>query len=152
LWMAVGTRGVVRIPADPFDLFGTADGLESSEVRGLLESARGIFYVVTGEWTLNELRGGHFFPVPLRASRPGITWAAGPTVVQDCEDAWWAASGDGVLGYAAAMDPRGLKGKPPARIYSVRDGLPNATILRMFEDSRGDIWAGTADGLGHWSR
>jgi ligand-binding sensor domain-containing protein/signal transduction histidine kinase len=152
LWMGVGSRGVVRIPADSFDLFSRADGLESSDVKGLVKSARGIFYAVTGEWTLNELRGSHFFPIPLRVPRPGITWAGGPTIVQDREDAWWAASGDGVLRYAAALDPRGLKGKPPARIYSVRDGLPNATILRMFQDSRGDIWAGTADGLGHWSR
>jgi hypothetical protein len=50
------------------------------------------------------------------------------------------------------MDARRLKGKTPERIYSVRDGLPNATILRIFQDSRGDIWAGAADGLGHWSR
>jgi ligand-binding sensor domain-containing protein/signal transduction histidine kinase len=152
LWMSVGNRGAVRIPADSFDLFSRADGLESSEMKGLMESAQGTFYAVTGEWTLNELRGGHFFPIPLRVPRPGITWAGGPTVVQDCEDAWWAASGDGVLRYAAAMDPRSLKGKLPARTYSVRDGLPNGIILRMFQDSRGDIWAGTADGLGHWSR
>jgi signal transduction histidine kinase/streptogramin lyase len=121
-------------------------------MKGLVVSARGIFYAVTGELTLNELRDGHFFPIPVRVPRPGITWAGGPAILQDREDAWWAASGDGVLRYAAAKDPRGLKGKLPARIYSVRDGLPNATVLRMFQDSRGDIWAGTADGLGHWSR
>ncbi len=50
------------------------------------------------------------------------------------------------------MDARDLKGKLPERVYSVRDGLPNSTILRIFLDSRGDIWAGTADGLGHWTR
>ena len=49
-------------------------------------------------------------------------------------------------------DARDLKGKLPERVYSVRDGLPNSTVLRIFLDSRGDIWAGTADGLGHWSR
>jgi streptogramin lyase len=45
-----------------------------------------------------------------------------------------------------------LKGKLPQRVYSVRDGLPSATILRIFRDSRDDIWAGTNDGVGHWSR
>jgi ligand-binding sensor domain-containing protein/signal transduction histidine kinase len=152
LWMGVGNRGVLRIPAGSFDLFTRADGLESNEVHGFMESPRGVFYAVTGEWTLNELRGGRFFPIPIRVPRPGITWAGGQVILQDREDAWWAASGDGVLRYAAAMDPRGLKEKAPTQIYSVRDGLPNATILRLFQDSRGDIWAGTADGLGHWSR
>jgi ligand-binding sensor domain-containing protein/signal transduction histidine kinase len=152
LWLAVGTRGVVRIAAGSFELFTRADGLESVEVLGLMESLRGTLYAVTGQWTLNELRGGRFVPIPLRVPMPGATWAIGKTLVQDREGAWWAASGAGVVRYAAAMDARDLRGKPPERVYSVRDGLPNSMILRIFLDSRGDIWAGTTDGVGHWNR
>src|SRR5262249_9687855 len=107
---------------------------------------------VTGQWTLNELRGSRFVPTPLRVPHPGSTWATGNTLLQDREGGWWAASGFGVARYAASMDARNLKEKRPERIYSVRDGLPNETILQMFQDSRGDIWAGTTDGLGHWRR
>lgn len=152
LWVAVGTRGVVRIAAGSFELFTKADGLESVEVLGIVEGLRGALYAVTGEWTLNELRGSRFVPIPLRVPMSGHTWAIGRTLVQDGEGAWWAASGSGVVRYAAAMDARDLKGKLPERVYSVRDGLPNSTVLRLFLDSRGDIWAGTADGLGHWTR
>jgi ligand-binding sensor domain-containing protein/signal transduction histidine kinase len=152
LWVAVGSRGVVRIAAGSFELFTKADGLESVEVLGMVEGLRGTLYAVTGEWTLNELRGSRFVPMPLRVPMPGHTWAIGRTVVQDRAGAWWAANGGGVLRYAAAMDARDLKGKLPERVYTVRDGLPNSTVLRLFPDSRGDIWAGTADGLGHWTR
>jgi ligand-binding sensor domain-containing protein len=152
LWLAVGTRGAMRIAAGSFDLFTRADGLESSEVFGVVESLRGTLYAVTGQWTLNELRGGRFVPAPLRVPMPWTTWAIGQTLLQDREGLWWAASGVGVARYAAATDPRELKGKPPERVYSVRDGLPSSTILRIFQDSRGDIWAGTDDGVGHWNR
>lgn len=152
LWLGVGTRGAVRIAAGSFELFTRADGLESVEVLGLVESLRGTLYAVTGQWTLNELRGSRFVPIPLRVPMPGATWAIGQTIVQDREGAWWAASSAGVVRYAAATDARDLKGKSPERIYSVRDGLPSSTILRVFRDSRGDIWAGTTDGVGHWSR
>ncbi len=151
-WVGIGTRGAIRIASESFDLFTRAQGLESDEVYGLGESLRGTLYAITGQWTLNELRGPRFVPIPLRVPRPGSTWALGQTVVQDREGAWWAASGAGVVRYAATMDARDLKGKPPERIYSIRDGLPSSTILRIFIDSRGDIWAGTTDGVGHWNR
>lgn len=152
LWVAVGTQGLVRIAAGSFELFTRADGLESVEVLGLMESLQGTLYAITGQWTLNELRGGRFVPIPLQVPMAGATWAIGPTVVQDREGAWWAASGAGVARYAPTPDARNLKGKPPERVYSVRDGLPSSTILRIFRDSRGDIWAGTTDGVGHWIR
>ena len=41
LWVAVGTRGVVRIAAGSFELFTKADGLESVEVLGIVEGLRG---------------------------------------------------------------------------------------------------------------
>jgi ligand-binding sensor domain-containing protein/signal transduction histidine kinase len=152
LWLGAGTQGLVRIAAGSLDRFTKAEGLESDEVHGLVESTGGTFYAVTGEWTLNEFRGGRFTPFPLRVPRPGFTWAFSPMVVQDVEGAWWAASGDGVLRYAAAKSPRDLRGRMPERIYSVSDGLPSPTILRLFLDSRGDMWAGTNDGVGHWNR
>ncbi len=152
LWLGVGTRGAIRIAAGSFDFFTRADGLESSEVLGVVESLRGTLYAVTSQWTLNELRGSRFLPIPLQVPMAGATWAIGATLVQDREGAWWAASGAGVARYAASKDARDLKGKPPERVYSVRDGLPSSTVLRVFRDSRGDIWAGTTDGVGHWNR
>src|ERR1019366_5574932 len=40
LWMAAGSLGVVRIAAESFERFTQADGLETVEVQGLVESLR----------------------------------------------------------------------------------------------------------------
>lgn len=152
LWLAVGARGAMRIAAGSFELYTRAHGLESVEVLSIVEDRRGTLYAVTGQWTLNELHGARFVPIPLRVPKPGATWAMSQAVLQDPEGAWWAASGGGVARFGAGTDARELRGKTAERVYSVRDGLPSAMILRIFRDSRGDIWAGTTDGVGHWSR
>ena len=38
---------------------------------------------------------------------------------------------------------------PPKAIYTTRDGLAGNTILRLFEDSRGDIWISTVGAAGY---
>ena len=86
LWLAVGTRGAIQIAEGLFELYTRADGLDSNEVYGLAESLRGDLYAITGQWTLNELRGQRFTPIPLRVPRPRSTWALGQTVVQDRGD------------------------------------------------------------------
>jgi ligand-binding sensor domain-containing protein len=53
---------------------------------------------------------------------------------------------------AIEQDVQHNQGKLPERVYSVPDRQPSPIVLRMFRDSRGDIWAGTDDGVGHWSR
>lgn len=153
LWMAAGTLGAVRIDAGSFERFTQAEGLQTLKVSGLVEGFRGTLYAVQEpQWILNEFRGGRFVPIPLQVPMAGATWAISQALVQDREGAWWAASGAGVVRYAAVKDARDLKGKQPERVYSVQDGLPSSTILRVFRDSRDDIWAGTTDGVGHWTR
>lgn len=48
----------------------------------------------------------------------------------------------------------GLAHTLPKAIYTTRDGLASNDILRLFEDSRGDIWIGTANpgGPSRWDR
>jgi signal transduction histidine kinase len=46
--------------------------------------------------------------------------------------------------------------QPPEAIYGAREGLPNNDVVRLFEDSRGDIWiatrAATPSNLSRWER
>src|SRR5207302_110192 len=37
-------------------------------------------------------------------------------------------------------------------IYTRQDGLLNDKVLRLFEDSRGDVWIGVHRGLARWDR
>ena len=40
----------------------------------------------------------------------------------------------------------------PKAIYTTRQGLPSNVVLRLFEDSRGDVWIGVSRGLALWHR
>jgi ligand-binding sensor domain-containing protein/two-component sensor histidine kinase len=154
LWLAISNLGAARLSREPSELFSVDDGLSSRNIHGLTEGRKGTLYAIAGEGhTLNEFTGDAFQPQPAKMP-PGVTymgWGEGQIVLQDRTGEWWFASGSGVLRYPATDDTRALRTTIP-HLYTVRDGLPTSTILRLFEDSHGDIWAGTSDGAACWSR
>lgn len=161
LWAGVSTLGAVRLANNRNETYTEADGLESSTVVGVLEDRRGKIYAVTGAGhVLNELVGGRFVPRP-RQVPAGLTdmgWGQGPVALQDRKGEWWVAAASGLLNYSATDDSRKLAHMRP-RLYTRRDGCPEGAILRLFEDSRGDLWVGTSVGIakresanGQWTR
>ena len=155
LWAGISTLGAGRLSREPSELFSEADGLQSTSVFGLMEDRRGRFYAFTGPTThtLNEFTGDRFEVRPLRPhpTKPDVGWGQGSLGLQDRAGDWWFTSGKGVLRYPPSEDASSLARAVP-RLYTQRDGLPHPIILRLFEDSRGDIWAGTAEGIARWSR
>jgi len=154
LWVAVSNLGAARVSREPSELYSEGDGLASRSVQGLVESRNRLLYAITGDGhVLNEYTGRRFEPRPARLPA-GLTymgWGQGPVALHDRTGQWWIATGSGVLRYPACDDARALAHATP-RLYTMRDGLPNPIVLRLFEDSRGGIWAGTADGAGRWER
>jgi len=154
LWLAVSNLGAARLSREPMELFSEGDGLASHRVHGFTESRTGVLYTVTGDrHILNEFTGSGFVPRPA-ALPPVVTemgWGEGQLALQDRAGEWWFASACGVLRYPASDDPRTLARATP-RLYNMADGLPSVVVLRLFQDSRGDIWAGTSNGAARWSR
>jgi signal transduction histidine kinase/ligand-binding sensor domain-containing protein len=149
LWVGVGTLGAVRILAGSSESYSEADGLESSAIAGMMEDRNGKLYAITGAGhTLNELVGGRFAPRPRRepAGLNDMGWGQGPVALQDRRGQWWVASAAGLLHYPATDDARKLAMMTP-RLYTKNDGCPGGAILRLFEDSRGNLWVGTSVGL-----
>jgi two-component sensor histidine kinase/streptogramin lyase len=75
----------------------------------------------------------------------------------DREGDWWIGSKAGVLRYRGVRDPRALAAARPVATYTRRDGLAADVVIRLFEDSRGDVWIATvgegqASGLSRWRR
>lgn len=152
LWAGISDLGAVRISREPSELFTEADGLESRTVRAVMESRTGEMFAITGsKMALNEFTGGRFIPRPykLPPSVTDETWGHVQLAVHDHSGRWWIASGSGLLCYPPTDDARSLADAEP-RVYTRRDGLPGPTVLRVFGDSRGDIWAGTAEGITRW--
>lgn len=154
LWATISNLGAARIARTHSELFSERDGLESAVVHGLTESRTGVVYAITGErHTLNEFNGDRFQPRPAKLP-PALSymgWGEAEVALQSRDGRWWIASGSGALCYPPGDDARRLENASP-RLYTANDGLPHSIVLRLFEDSQGGIWAGTADGAGRFDR
>jgi ligand-binding sensor domain-containing protein len=53
------------------------------------------------------------------------------------------------VGVSAAVDPWEIA-RPPLRVFSDHDGLPQNSVIAMTFDSRGVLWLGTQDGAATW--
>ena len=148
LWVGVSTLGALRILKDSGEAYTEADGLESAVVVGMMEDREGKFFAITGAGhTLNELVGARFEPRRRgRSSEVDVGWGQGSVVLQDRRGEWWVANAHGLLHYPAAADAKLLARLTP-HVYTKRDGCPDGAVLRLFEDSRGDLWVGTSVGL-----
>ena len=71
---------------------------------------------------------------------------------------WWVATRFGVFRFPKVSRPDQLAHTATKAIYTTRDGLSTDVIVRLFEDSRGDIWIGSVgegkgpSGISRWER
>ncbi len=148
IWVGVGNSGVARICRHSSELFGTEEGFVSPAVIGVAAGISGNIFAITSDRTLHEFVNGRFVPrpriIPSNAAQTG--WGQDQVALQDRSGHWWFASGQGVLCYPPTKDARALAHLAP-RVYTHSDGLPDDMILRLYQDSHGAIWAGTAQGI-----
>lgn len=153
LWLALRDLGVVRILQPGLSgLFTETDGLESRNIVAILESNDQRLLVVTGHHhTLNEFDGNRFTPINPRlpSTITGYGWGENTVTLQDHNGEWWIATGNGLLRYPRVVRPADLEHTMP-RVYSTADGLEDDVVTRLFEDSGGNIWLGTATGVSRW--
>src|SRR5262249_27308544 len=68
---------------------------------------------------------------------------------------WWLGTGTGIYRFASTPTLADIKAKRPSAHYGMADGLASMQAFRLFEDSRGDVWASTIssakNGLAVWS-
>jgi ligand-binding sensor domain-containing protein/signal transduction histidine kinase len=159
LWVGTSTEGLFRVPLTGFRLLGADDGLESA--RGVTPTADGnvaVFAAAGDRWSIYCSDGRH-----LRQVRPGgnlgiATWAWNQIMLQDSRGDWWIGTGSGVFRFTGAPSCAGLERRPPADHFHSGNGLAADVVIRLFEDSRGDVWIATVghgvrpDGLSRWNR
>ncbi len=164
LWVGIGNGGAAKIARRGFTTFGKADGFSQS--TSIFETRAGDVLVVgtpgEGEWFINRFDGEKFLPIrpqfPAYVKRSGYGWGWNQTVLEDHTGEWWIASAAGVCRFPKVSKPEQLAHTPPKAIYTTRDGLAADVILRLFEDSRGDVWIGSVghgirlNGLSRWER
>ena len=165
LWVGLTAGGAAKIARSGFTTFGEQDGFSWSS--SIFETrARDLFVVgspnLQTEWFINRFDEEKFIPIrpqfPKIVNKLGFSWGWNQTVLEDHTGEWWVAGRIGVSRFPKVNRPEQLAHTPPKAIYTIREGLASNVILRLFEDSRGDIWIGSVgegsgpSGLSRWER
>jgi ligand-binding sensor domain-containing protein/two-component sensor histidine kinase len=165
LWVGMQPGGAAKIAHSGFTTFGKTEGFQWS--RSILET-KGRDLLVVGapnvglEWFINRLDEDKFIATRPRfhdaVKKMGLGWGWNQTALEDHLGEWWIATAAGVCRFPKVNNPEQLGRTPPKSVYTTRDGLAADMILRLFEDSRGDIWIGSVgegkgpSGLSRWER
>ena len=161
LWIGSGTNGVMKIAANGFTTYSERDGLGGARIGAILENRAGELFVIStldGHTFLNRFDGRTFGAVELTLPR-GITqasWGWYQNLFEDTTGEWWTSTFQGLVRYSKPARLEQLTGSRPKAVYTTRDGLSGNAVFRVFEDSHGDVWAGTIDVPAHtlsrWDR
>jgi len=165
LWIGSG-EGAMKITQSSFSTFSAADGLtpeadapSSVRISSIFQDRSGALCVTTAgdgrKPFLSSLEGEQFksiFPnLPARVA--SIGWGTHQIALQDHAGDWWIATANGLVRLAPRARFEQLAHTPVKAIYTTIDGLVADIVLRIFEDSRGDIWvASFGNGLTRWDR
>jgi ligand-binding sensor domain-containing protein/two-component sensor histidine kinase len=162
LWVGMNHGGTAKIARSGFTTFDKADGL--SQGASIFETRAGEVLVVGksggGEWFINRFDGEKFTAIrfPELVKNVWHGWGWNQTMLEDHTGEWWIATFAGLCRFPKVSRPEQLAHTPPKALYTTREGLPTEFILRLFEDSRGDIWSSSVghavrpNGLSRWER
>lgn len=157
LWVG-GEVGATNLARQEVAFFGAAEGLGAGST--MVETAAGDLLVqdstVLGT-RIARLDGTRFISAEIPATRAPATWGWNQTFLIDREGDWWIGARTGVLRYRGVRAIGDLAHATPMAIYNRTTGLAADVVLRLFEDSRGDVWVSTvgesrANGLSRWRR
>ncbi len=146
LWIGTGSSGLLRVVPGGFSRFTTADGLKTRAIASVFLDREGRI-IVDGfppGTVLHRFDGTRFRPVelPIPSEANHRSWGLSQVSLQDHFGRWWIPTTKGLYRFDSTPDVEDLAGARPAVVYHAKDGLGGEEVFRLFEDSRGAIWAG----------
>jgi signal transduction histidine kinase/sugar lactone lactonase YvrE len=153
----------MKIARNALISYDKADGLGDTRVASVLENAAGEMFVITtgaavlgGPPFLNRWDGRRFVALPIKLPKPlAFTDGWNQIAIFDHTGAWWTGTTNGGLcRYPETAGVAALASRRPTACYTTQTGSAQS-VSRIFEDSRGDIWAsmdGSETGLVRWDR
>lgn len=157
IWLA-SYGGLHRINPRGLTIFDETEGLEKARIHSIYETRDGELEVVSGNFNISRLQPGGAF----KMVHPGLpkdsnwNWQSNAALLDSRGD-WWVNTQTAVYRYTNISRLEDLNNKPPTAVYNSSNGLIGNNNLRVFEDSRGDIWFSTwvsekRQGLTRWQR
>ncbi|HTB10270.1 MAG TPA: two-component regulator propeller domain-containing protein [Bryobacteraceae bacterium] len=148
IWAGTEGAGVMQIGRGGFTTYRERDGLATDRVFSVLEDRAGGLLAVTagpGKKThaVNLFDGVRFHSVSPGGMADYPTWGFDRILLQSRSGEWWAATDRGLCRFGA-VKPAELDRRAPLKCYA------NNTVFRIFEDSKGGIWASGQSPSGDW--
>lgn len=159
LWVGTTSSGALRLPRAGFTTIGENAGLTHASALTETRAGEVAFVGMRGsDWGIFCSDG-----TGIRVIKPGgpvlePTWAWNQALFQDSKGDWWFGTWAGIFRYSGARRCADLSGRLPVAHFDSRSGLAADVAIRLFEDTRGDIWMATVghgvrpDGLSRWVR
>jgi ligand-binding sensor domain-containing protein/signal transduction histidine kinase len=140
IWAGTEGAGAMKIQPAGFTTFREDDGLPSDRVTSVFADRIGTVVAVTNESSSRRHSVCIFDGVKFRAVAPKVfgnngPWGMQQILLQSRTREWWAATREGLCQFGPSS-AEGLAGKQPRACYA-RD----LDVFRVFEDSKGGIWA-----------
>jgi signal transduction histidine kinase/ligand-binding sensor domain-containing protein len=152
LWIGTDGGGLMKKIRGGFTGFSASDGLDETLTAFILEDAEGGIGVATESYQVNRFDGEKFHSLQspvlskvmnsLMSNRLHFYYTS-PNL-KDHAGEFWFATHDGLYRFPAAQRFQQLANTTP-KIYTIKEGLPDNRIYRIFEDSRRDIWISFLD-------
>ena len=148
LWVGTGNSGAAKLARSGITAFGEADGFKNARAI-FKDKAEGLNVITIPNkkaYLINRFDGERFTAIRLKFPQPTyFGWGWNQLVLEDRDGEWWAATGQGLYRFAKVSRFERFASTQPKAVYTTRDGLASNDLLRVFEDSRGGIWVGTAN-------
>jgi ligand-binding sensor domain-containing protein len=157
IWLA-SYGGLHRLNPKGLTTFDEADGLERNRIHSIYEDRNGDLNVVSGNFNVSRLDSAGSFQRARPQLPSGSLWVwSSNAAFLDSRGDWWINTSEGVYRYANVPRAEDLNGKQPTEIYNESKGLLSDNNVRVFEDSRGDMWfapwvTSKNYGLSRWQR
>ncbi|HYP51118.1 MAG TPA: two-component regulator propeller domain-containing protein, partial [Pyrinomonadaceae bacterium] len=133
--------GLHRINPKGLTTYEKSDGLENERIHSIYEDRNGELMVVSGNFHISRLQPDGKFKMVRPRLPAGSVWVWQSNVgLLDSRGDWWLNTQGSVYRYAGANRLEDLNDKPPTAIYNEAAGLMSDNNVRVFEDSRGDLW------------
>ena len=138
IWIGTAGQGLLRLRDDRVERVTRTDGLSSDRISALLEDREGNLWAGTA-------RGIDQFSAPKSIHLSTLDGLSSDDVTSVCathQGATWVGTAGG-----------GLNRIQGGRItpYRMDSGLPSTTVLSLYADAGGRLWAGTTGGLAYLS-
>jgi ligand-binding sensor domain-containing protein/signal transduction histidine kinase len=156
IWIA-SYGGLHRINPKGLSTFDESDGLEKNRIHSIYENREGELTVVSGNFHISSLKNSRFKMVRPQLPAGSIWMWQSNAGLLDSHGDWWINTQNGVYRYSRTKRLEDLDNMLPTAVYNAASGLLSNNNMRVFEDSRGDLWFSTwvtenPSGLTLWRR